>query len=113
MSARGRIIVDTGVFGANQLRYGTMRRGWGEARMLKLDERIAQAEVVHSGPELVFTYAQLRVHCERLGHPLHQRHHNADRWIAATAIRLGIPLVSNDAIFNQVPGLVFESAPGQ
>lgn len=52
MSARGRITVDTGVFGANQVRYGAMRRGWGEARMLKLDERIAQAEVVHSGPEL-------------------------------------------------------------
>ena len=30
---------------------------------------------------------------------------NADRWIAATAIRLGIPLVSNDGIFRGAPGI--------
>jgi predicted nucleic acid-binding protein len=43
--------------------------------------------------------------------PLGQREHNADRWIAATAIRLGVPLVSNDAIFHGMPGLTLESAP--
>jgi predicted nucleic acid-binding protein len=31
---------------------------------------------------------------------LGQREHNADRWIAATAIRLGVPLVSKDGIFQ-------------
>ena len=36
--------------------------------------------------------------------------HDADRWIAATALRLGVPLVSNDQIFKNVPGLVLESA---
>jgi len=41
--------------------------------------------------------------------PLHQQAHNADRWIAATAIRLGIPLVSNDRIFKGVPGLKLET----
>ncbi len=40
---------------------------------------------------------------------LAQREHNADRWIAATALRLGIPLVSNDTIFKAVPGLTLES----
>jgi tRNA(fMet)-specific endonuclease VapC len=38
-----------------------------------------------------------------------QREHNADRWIAATAIRLGIPLVSNDGIFHDAPGLELET----
>jgi tRNA(fMet)-specific endonuclease VapC len=52
----------------------------------------------------------LRVDCERIGHALGQRDHDADRWIAATALRLGVPLVSNDKIFENVPGLVFESA---
>lgn len=33
-----------------------------------------------------------------------------DRWIAATALRLGIPLVSNDRIFEDTPSLVFETA---
>jgi len=65
---------------------------------------------VHSGPELVLTYARLRVDYARIGHALAQREHNADWWIAATAIRLGIPLVSNDGIFRYVPGLVLETA---
>jgi predicted nucleic acid-binding protein len=34
---------------------------------------------------------------------------NADRWIAATALRLGVPLVSNDGIFRGVPGLELET----
>ena len=55
--------------------------------------------------------AQLRAACQAEGHALAQREHNADRWIAATAIRLGIPLVSNDQIFQGVPGLTLESVP--
>jgi hypothetical protein len=39
-----------------------------------------------------------------LGHAFAQREHNADRWIAASAIRLGIPLVSNDTIFKASDG---------
>jgi predicted nucleic acid-binding protein len=49
------------------------------------------------------------VDCEAIGHALGQREHNADRWIAATALRLRVPLVSNDGIFRGVPGLVLES----
>jgi len=37
------------------------------------------------------------------------RRHTADRWIAAVAIRLGIPLVSNDGIFHGAPGLSVDS----
>ena len=135
---RGPIVIDTDVYGAQlvagsalaaiydpiivgrpafisfqtaaELRYGAMRRNWGEIRMRKLEARIASAETVHTGPDLVLTYALLRVNCERIGHALGQREHNADRWIAATAIRLGVPLVSNDGIFNNVPGLLLESA---
>jgi predicted nucleic acid-binding protein len=71
--------------------------------------KIHRAQVVHTGPELVLICAQLRADCEAVGHALGQREHNADRWIAATAIRIGIPLVSNDTIFRGVPGLELES----
>jgi tRNA(fMet)-specific endonuclease VapC len=136
---RSPIVVDTDVFGADivprstlavmyepillgrpafisfqtaaELHFGALRRNWGEARMRKLEARIAAAEIVHSGPQLILTYARLRVDCERIGHALHQRQHDADRWVAATAIRLGIPLVSNDQIFKDVPGLELETAP--
>ena len=80
--------------------------------MRALEARINQAQTVHSGPELVLLYAQLRVDCERAGHALAQREHDADRWIAATAVRLGIPLVSNDRIFAGTPGLTVESTTG-
>ncbi|HEY5261728.1 MAG TPA: hypothetical protein VIJ33_06415, partial [Solirubrobacteraceae bacterium] len=79
--SRGAIVIDTDVFSADlvpasrlaeryapiitgrpafisfqtatELRYGAIHRGWGEARMLKLDSKIQCAEVVHTGPELV------------------------------------------------------------
>ncbi len=132
-SERGPVVIDTGVFGADlvpgsrlaelyepfvvgrpafisfqtvaELRYGAFLRDWGTARLLKLESKIASAEVVHSGPELIDAYSRLRVECRRSGHALSQREHDADRWIAATAVRLGIPLVSDDAIFRNVPRL--------
>ena len=131
--SRGPIVIDTDVFGADlvrrsslaeryepiiagrpafisfqtaaELRYGGIRRGWGEKRMRELDAKIRRAETVHSGPELILTYAQIRADCERIGHALAQHDHDADRWVAATALRLRIPLVSNDGIFENVPGL--------
>ena len=138
-SRRGPIVIDTDVYGASlvpgsqlavrfqpiifgrpafisfqtvaELRYGALRRAWGSARMRALEEKINQAETVHSGPELVQVYAQLRADCERVGHALGQRDHDADRWIAATALRLGVPIVSNDRIFANTPGLVVEPLP--
>jgi tRNA(fMet)-specific endonuclease VapC len=135
-TTRGPIVIDTDVFGADlvrrsalaelyepvivgrpafisfqtaaELRYGALRRGWGDQRVRLLEARIGAAETVHTGPELILTYARLRVDCARIGHALAQRDHDADRWVAATALRLGIPLVSNDGIFNDVPGLVVD-----
>jgi len=92
-----------------ELRYGALLRGWGIARLRHLDAAIANAEVVQTGPDLIRVYAELRVACERVGHALCQREHDADRWVAATAVRLGISLVSNDRIFEGAPGLVLEA----
>jgi predicted nucleic acid-binding protein len=72
--------------------------------------RLASAEVVWPGPELLNAYVDLRVACERVGHALGQRGHDPDRWIAATALHLGVPLISHDGIFHGVPGLAFETA---
>jgi hypothetical protein len=79
--SRGPIVIDTDVFSADlvpgsrlaehyapvitgrlafisfqtaaELRYGAIRRGWGQPRMLKMAAKIERVEVVHSGPELV------------------------------------------------------------
>lgn len=136
-SSREPIVVDTGVFGADlvpgsalselyepilrarpafvsfqtvaELLYGARRRGWGELRTRQLETRIAQAQVVYPGSELIEVHVRLRVACAESGHALADRVHDADRWIAATAIRLGIPLVSHDRIFEGTPGLELET----
>ena len=135
--ARGPAVIDTNVFAADivpgsrlapmyepltagrpalisfqtvaELHFGAIRRGWGRPRLLKLERRIEDAETVWPGPELVLIYARLRADCLRIGHALGQRHHDADRWIASTALRLDVSLVSHDRIFRDVPGLVLET----
>jgi len=130
---RGPVVVDTDVFSARlipnsllaqryepvlagrdefisfqtlaEVRYGAQLRNWGAARLRRLEVAVSKIEVVHSGDDLIREYADLRVACQRVGHALHQREHDADRWIAATAIRLGIPLASNDGVFRETPGL--------
>ncbi|MET0715990.1 MAG: PIN domain-containing protein [Mycetocola sp.] len=134
-TSRGAVVIDTDVYGAEltgsplalryrsviagrpvfisfqteaELRFGALLRGWGKARMLQLEARLAAVETVHSGPDLINTYARLRTDCWRVGHALAQKEHDADRWVAATAIRLGIPLVANDRIYDNAPGLQVE-----
>ncbi len=51
------------------------------------------------------TCAALRAECSRTGHALAQPEHSADLWIAATAVYLDLPLVTDDGIFAGVPGL--------
>ena len=46
---------------------------------------------------------------QRVSRALNQKEHTADRWIAATAIRVGIPLISNDGIFRGAPGPQLET----
>lgn len=74
-----------------------------------MEAEIARTEIVHSGSDLIRVYAELRVASQRIGHALSQRDHDADRWIAATALRLGVPLISNDRVFEGTPGLVLEA----
>jgi len=47
----------------------------------------------------------MRHGCVKAGHGLGQKEHEADRWVAVTAIWLGVPLVAHDAIFANVQGL--------
>lgn len=105
--SRGPIVIDTDVFSADlgpwlavferyvplitgrlafisfqtaaELRYGAIRRGWGQPRMLRMEATIERVEVVHSGPELVAVYAQLRADCVAADHALGQKQHTADR----------------------------------
>ncbi len=131
---RGPVVLDTGIFAAElvrsgavlaelyrpvlegrpfvitsttvaEVRFGAELAGWGSARHARLEQRIARSRIVWPGPELIDVYVKLRVQCIRSGHPLGQKLHEADRWIAATAMWLGVPLVAHDRIFTDVAGL--------
>ena len=133
-AGRPAVVVDTNVFGAEltrrgwavadayrgqveghelfisfvtvaELRYGARLAEWGEHRLRRLETRLAAAEVVWAGAALIETYVSLRHACTNVGHPLGQKHHEADRWIAATARWLGVPLVAHDAVFREAPGV--------
>lgn len=88
-----------------ELRYGALKAGWGELRRLGLERDLSRLVVVQPDDDLMHECAALRARCEAVGHPLGQKAHDADRWIAATAMRLGVDLVSDDAVFRDVAGL--------
>ena len=93
-----------------EMRYGARRAGWGERRLRRLDARIGSAEIIWPGPRLLSAYVELRYECARIGHGLSHNDHEADRWIAASALWLGVPVVSHDGIFRDVPGLTLLTA---
>jgi predicted nucleic acid-binding protein len=49
--------------------------------------------------------AELRHACRVAGHPLHDRSHANDLWIAASAVHIGARLLSADSVFVDAPGL--------
>jgi predicted nucleic acid-binding protein len=93
----------------SELEFGFLRAAWGEERLRRARAHLARAEVVWPGPELLEVAVALRLSCDRVGHALAQRRHDADRWIAATTIHLGVPLVSHDGVFRGAPGLELET----
>ena len=132
--ATGPVVVDTGVFGADlspsskpladlyadvlagrnilisfvtvaELRYGALRAGWGAKRRNELEETIDAAKVVWPGHGLASEYAALRAECVAAGHGLAEKSNEADRWVAATARYVKVPLVSHDSVFVDAPGV--------
>lgn len=88
-----------------EARFGARLAGWGPPRLTRLEAELARVDVVWPDDQLTDVYADLRTACHRTGHGLAHKTHEADRWVAATALWLGLPLVAHDAIFKTVPGL--------
>ncbi len=89
----------------SELRYGALVAGWGEARRNGLDESIQATTVVPVSDRFLSTLAELRFACRGAGHPLHDRAHANDLWIAASALHIGAPLLTADNLFSNTPGL--------
>lgn len=90
---------------AAELRFGALAAGWGERRRQEVEALIGRCAVLPNDDETAMTWASLRAACRARGHPLGQKHQMGDLWVAATAVRWGIPLVTDDADFRGCPGL--------
>lgn len=88
-----------------ELRFGALAAGWGQRRMERLERHVHRAIVIPVDDHLVWTHAHLRAACRRAGHPLQDKVHAGDMWIAASALAAGLPLVTDDGVFNGAPGL--------
>lgn len=88
-----------------EMRYGALRAGWGELRLRRLERSLADFEVIQTNGPLINRCAELRSRASRDGHALAQKIHEADRWVAATALVLGLELVAGDGIYEGIDGL--------
>ena len=102
LMARNQILAATTV---SDLLYGALVAGWSEVRRERLEEAIQATTVVPVSNKLLTTTAELRFACRRAGHPLHDRTHANDLWIAASAVQINAPLLTGDSVFNDAPGL--------
>jgi predicted nucleic acid-binding protein len=88
-----------------EVRYGAARAAWGELRLRRLARSLADLDVVQTEEQLIGRCVELRAWANRTGHALSQKIHEADRWVAATALALDLELVAGDRIFENVAGL--------
>lgn len=75
-----------------ELRFGAFRVGWGERRIARLEALIKAYPVVYPNDAVCTRWARVRAHAEHRGRQLG----GSDAWIAATALELGVPLVTHN-----------------
>ena len=129
-----RLVVDTGIFSASlsrrrranlephvrlmagqqiflaavtvsELRYGALVAQWGQSRRQQLEDAIQTTTVIPVSDALLASMAELRYACRLAGHPLHDRSHANDLWIAASSLHIDAPLLAADGVFDNTPGL--------
>lgn len=78
-------------------------RNWGPQKIADLQRRIRLAQVIPYDMPLCETYADLKEKITKAGSPVPDN----DLWIAATAVRHSLPLVThNRRNFDDIPDLV-------
>lgn len=82
----GRTVVVSFVT-VTELRFGAIKAGGDPAS--SRERVLVQLLGVQPDDDLMLTCAELRAKCLDAGHALGQKVHEADRWIAATAMALG------------------------
>lgn len=66
---------------------------WGQQRRMKLEEELRNYAVIPYDHEIARSYARIAAECKRNGRSIGLH----DAWIAACAVRHGVPLVTHNA----------------
>ena len=93
---------------AGEVKAGVEIQGWGQKRRDDLAKRFNATVTVPYDAALIDEYARIYAEARRMnpGHALGGKHQSNDRWIAATARLLGVPLLTNNPRhFEGLPGL--------
>jgi tRNA(fMet)-specific endonuclease VapC len=75
-----------------EMRQGALDANWGTRKRDVLDAYLAEFSMLHSNNALCSTWAKIRNQSVRKGRQMS----SADAWIAATALLLSAPLVTNN-----------------
>jgi len=75
-----------------EMRQGALDAKWGQRKGDVLEAYLAEFSVLHSSNLLCTAWSSVRSESTRKGHPIS----SADAWIAATALALSAPLVTNN-----------------
>lgn len=84
---------------------GAVVNNWGAPRLEQLVAQLDATATIPVTRDLSDRFAYLTAELRQAGHGLHAKRHVGDRWVAATALHLEVPLLSGDGIFDGVPGL--------
>lgn len=78
---------------------------WGSSRNARLEQAIDATTVIPVSDGLLTAVAEVRLACRRAGHPLADRVHANDLWVAASTIHIAASLLTADNVFDETPGL--------
>jgi tRNA(fMet)-specific endonuclease VapC len=91
-----------------ELHFGAIAAGWGQSRCRHLEHAILLTQVLPVDSEIARRWAEVKAARQRLGRPIGSE----DCWIAATALRHRIPLLTHNARdYQDIPGLTVVTHP--
>lgn len=75
----------------------------GEQRAQDVLDRLDATPTAPVDEAVIVAFARLTIECRPRGHALAAKDHTGDRWIAATAVALRVPLLARDRIYQNAP----------
>jgi predicted nucleic acid-binding protein len=92
-----------------ELRFGAIAGGWHEPRQRQLEDAIGYTVILEGDDLTTQQWAKVKAGRQSLGRPIGSE----DCWIAATALRHGLTLLTHNAKdYADIPNLQIVSHPG-